>query len=109
MTKLLSSKLKRWVQSDGAREGVTYWCQGCDAIHQVVTRGPGAWGFNGNADAPTFTPSVLVHYEFGPDGDRRRHVCHTFVADGQVQFLGDCTHALAGTTQPLPDLPEEFR
>jgi hypothetical protein len=26
-----------------------------------------------------------------------------------VQFLGDCTHALAGQTLPLPDLPPELR
>ncbi len=28
-------------------------------------------------------------------------VCHSFVTDGQIQFLGDCTHKLAGQTVPL--------
>lgn len=26
-----------------------------------------------------------------------------FIRDGQIQFLGDCTHALAGKTVPLPE------
>jgi hypothetical protein len=26
-----------------------------------------------------------------------------FVTDGRIQFLGDCTHALAGQTVDLPD------
>jgi hypothetical protein len=32
------------------------------------------------------------------------HRCHSFVVDGQIQFLGDCTHKLAGQTVPLPVL-----
>ena len=76
---------------------------------------PQAWGFNGNGDAPTFTPSVLVNggrrmtddeYErirAGEKIDLPPTVCHSFVTDGNIQFLGDCTHALAGQTVPLPD------
>ena len=30
-------------------------------------------------------------------------VCHSFVVNGQIQFLPDCTHALAGQTVPIPD------
>jgi len=37
-------------------------CPGCDHAHQVVVEGPQAWGWNGSAAAPTFTPSVLVSY-----------------------------------------------
>lgn len=28
--------------------------------------------------------------------------CHSFIRDGQIQFLGDCGHALAGKTVALP-------
>lgn len=31
-------------------------------------------------------------------------VCHSFVRDGQIEFLGDCTHSLAGQTVPLPSV-----
>ncbi|MCZ4340562.1 hypothetical protein O4H52_03015 [Sphingomonadaceae bacterium G21617-S1] len=32
-------------------------------------------------------------------------VCHSFVRNGQIEFLSDCTHALAGQTVPLPPFP----
>jgi len=41
-----------------------------------------------------------------PDGKRYPGadvVCHSFVTDGRIQFLGDCTHTLAGQTVDLPD------
>lgn len=70
------------------------------------------WTWNGSANWPTFMPSVLVTYngkDAGQDrGDGRRAppaVCHSFVVDGAMQFLGDCTHALAGQTVPIPPWP----
>jgi hypothetical protein len=101
----VSSKLRRW--AGGGKAGYTYWCQGCEMMHGVITEGPGAWGFNGNVDAPTFTPSVLTTWNEGEQRVEER--CHTFVTDGRVQFLSDCTHALAGQTLPLPDLPEHLQ
>jgi hypothetical protein len=72
-----------------------FWCPGCDQVHGIryanPTPGPD-WGWNGDLESPTITPSVLV--EGGPDEIR----CHSFVTDGQIQFLHDSTHALAGQT-----------
>lgn len=31
--------------------------------------------------------------------------CHSYLRDGQLEFLADCTHALAGKTIALPDWP----
>jgi hypothetical protein len=91
---------------------VLFWCPGCDGAHGLrvsTDPNPGPrWGFNGDYDRPTFTPSVLVRYD-GADAGRDGAppaVCHSFVTDGQIQFLGDCTHALAGQTVPLPDFDE---
>ena len=98
-----------------------FMCPGCKEMHQVmVGDGPGPrWGFNGDYDRPTFTPSVLVksgHYCSGQEGKdcwctfeerlgrpapTKCSVCHSFVRDGQIQFLGDCTHDLANQTVPL--------
>jgi hypothetical protein len=83
-----------------------WWCPGCDGAHQIATgSGPGPrWGWNGDAEKPTFTPSVLVTYDgadAGQDG-APPSVCHSFVVDGQMQFLSDCTHALAGQTVAIP-------
>lgn len=31
-------------------------------------------------------------------------VCHSFVTAGRIEFLPDCTHALAGQTVDLPEI-----
>ena len=92
---------------EGGRVG--FWCPGCDGAHHVGIAPPSplVWGYNGNAAEPTFTPSVLVTYnglDAGVDGAPQA-VCHSFVTDGRIQFLGDCTHSLAGQTVPLPEWP----
>lgn len=108
---------------DTADNGLMFWCPGCDEAHRVqhgAGDGP-RWGWNGDADKPTFTPSILVrsgqweppvtpenledwHRNPWPQ-TKREHVCHSFVTDGRIQFLGDCTHALAGQTVDLPEWP----
>ncbi len=92
-------------QAEGGR--LTFWCPGCDRAHVVQVgdgRGP-RWCWTGGAERPTFRPSVLVRYDgadAGQDGAPPA-VCHSFITDGQIQFLTDCTHALAGQTVPLPE------
>lgn len=93
-----------------------FWCPGCDSYHQVAVEAPfdnGArWGWKRSLEAPTFTPSILVTYPANPNAEdefkewRTERRCHSFVTDGNIQFLGDCTHGLAGQTVPLPDLSE---
>lgn len=83
------------------------WCPACGDLHQPRVKGVNPWGFNGDLERPTVTPSILVTCELG-DG-RGKTVCHSFLTDGVWHFLSDCTHALAGTRVPLPDLPDGFR
>lgn len=91
--------------------GIGYWCPGCDECHLIYTD-QGGWTFDGNADAPTFSPSILVTYGGADAGQSRgSHKapparCHSFVRSGRIEFLSDCTHALAGQTVPLPDWPK---
>jgi hypothetical protein len=103
---------------------VAFMCPGCKEMHHVRTCLPGlrgsidgpSWQFNGDYDRPTFSPSVLVRGHAVERDDTGRWtgewlrdgagnpistVCHSFVRDGQIQFLGDCTHPLAGQTVPL--------
>jgi len=58
------------------------------------------WTWNGDLVRPTFSPSLLVTWEWGEE--RTKKVCHSFIRDGRIQFLGDCTHAQAGRTVDLP-------
>lgn len=98
-----------------AGDMLIWHCPGCREAHSIRAReltpagehdGPG-WGWNGSAERPTFTPSVLVRYsgkDAGQDGAPPA-VCHSFVVDGAMQFLGDCTHDMAGQTVPIPPWP----
>lgn len=61
------------------------------------------WTWNGDVDKPTLRPSILTRSDYGD----KAHVCHSFVKDGVVQFLGDCTHSLAGTNHDLLDIDLE--
>lgn len=85
----------------GERKGYLFQCPGCKTTHIILTsEGSPRWGFNDDVDNPTVTPSILVRAGNDVDG---RTVCHSFVKNGSIQFLGDCTHELAGQTVPLPE------
>lgn len=110
---------------------LNFWCPGCGRAHMIKVEGTGhpCWSWNGDADKPTFQPSILVQgRDFTPAGfaayerwraegcnkptpyfESAETVCHSFVTDGRIQFLGDCTHALAGQTVDLPAWPVSFR
>jgi len=62
--------------------------------------GTGCWSWNGDVDAPTLKPSVLTR---GGDG---MPTCHSFVNNGRIQFLGDCTHDFVGQTLDLLEVEE---
>ena len=66
-----------------------------------------AWTWDGNLEAPTLSPSILTHTEPYVDG-KGTGICHSFISAGIVEFLGDCTHSLAGQKVPLPELPDWF-
>ena len=85
----------------GGRGGNLYvfHCPGCEYGHPFEVGGNGGWTWNGSLDKPTFRPSLLVYG--ARDGSTPR--CHSFVTDGQIQFLSDSTHKLAGQTVDLPD------
>ena len=116
----VSSKLRTVGGQFPGERGYSHWCPGCEEMHVIWTarvgdHGINSWQFDGNLDAPTFSPSVRVTYN-GPDagqmregGHRAPHACcHYFLRAGQLQFCGDSTHALAGKTLPLPLLPAEL-
>jgi len=97
----VSDLIEEYVDADGKR-GFHMWCPGCEVNHGVIVSGgrPGPqWEWNGSKTAPTFSPSILVRWTFGPE--RTPKTCHSFIRGGQWQFLSDCTHKLAGQTVPM--------
>lgn len=107
----MRSAIRKLVDNAGG-EYVLFWCPGCDSPHAPVVKAsalsPSAWGWNGSLERPTFTPSILSAWDEwqGEGVPPKKHVCHSFVTDGRIQFLGDCTHALAGQTVPLPEFDQ---
>lgn len=99
--------------------GYSHWCPACDERHNFYVDRPtnkGArWTFDGNVEMPTFTPSMNIRRGPRPIVPKGRtdagqvDVCHYFLRNGEIQFLGDCTHALAGKTVPLPKFPEDAK
>jgi hypothetical protein len=84
------------VYNDDAKEhliGYCIFCPGCQHYHILDSR----WAFNLDLEKPTFTPSLMCNRDF-PESR-----CHSFIKDGNIQFLSDCYHSLANQTVELPE------
>lgn len=96
---------------------MAFFCPACKTSHFVIVDGTRGWSWNGDGNAPTFSPSILVrtgHYAPNHEGlcwcgmEDKSHgfscfQCHSYVEDGKIRYLNDCSHNLAGQTVPLPD------
>lgn len=91
-------------ERDGSRS-VLFHCPGCEYSHAFRVAGEGRpmWTWNGDLDRATFAPSLLYRLERTDGGE---HVCHSYVREGRIQFLNDCTHKLAGQTVDVPPLDD---
>lgn len=89
-------------------DGWFFVCPGCGENHRVTD----SWTFNGDTVRPTIRPSILVTWRANPDAIegfeewRKERRCHSFVTDGKIAFLSDCTHAHAGETMDLPPMSD---
>lgn len=99
---------KAYVSENAEAQAITFFCPGCDDYHTVYTRHTTGdkWSWNGSVDAPTFTPSVFVNSPHGQYYTSHLPSCHSFVTDGKIQFLSDCSHDLACQTIDLPEIKE---
>lgn len=89
------------------------FCPGCYEQSKAANldEGEGCWllaslhcfsanihSFNGDMEKPTLSPSLLVSWS-----DRTQYCCHSYVQDGTIRFLDDCTHGMKGQTVELMD------
>lgn len=103
------AKARRWGfpnEEEMAKGVVVINCPGCKEHHFLHTilmpDGSPGWGFNGDFNKPTFTPSLLVRW---PNlKEKTEVICHSFITNGNIQFLGDCTHDLKNQTVELPEV-----
>jgi hypothetical protein len=87
-----------------------HWCPGCQSGHEIAVTQPLAngakWTFDGNMERPTFSPSINIRWgKYAGGNEDHGGVCHYFIRGGMIEFCGDSTHALAGKTVALPDIP----
>lgn len=79
-------------------------CPGCGENHGISVDGSRGWTWNGNFERPTITPSILakgLRFISEDTDETEAYVCHSFVTDGRIQFLGDCTHSKVNQTVDL--------
>lgn len=96
-----------------------FWCPGCEEHHGIRVDGSRGWQWNQSLEAPTVSPSILVNatralvdgkpvhllrYEGEYPCETIKFICHSFVKEGRIEFLSDCSHSLAGQTVELPDI-----
>lgn len=85
------------VNKDQSHHGWMIRCPNPDCYaHEFDSR----WTFNGDLLRPTFRASMLARWTQGEE--KKPMVCHSYVTDGKIEFLSDCTHELAGKTVELP-------
>lgn len=106
----MKTVLKSVVAENIRYEALMFVCPGCiefgySGIHMLavnsIEKKP-SWTWDGNAERPTLSPSILTRYET----PEKKNVCHSFLRNGVFEFLNDCTHSLAGQKVPMPHLPE---
>lgn len=61
--------------------------------------GTPSWTWNGDVDKPTLRPSIRTTCDHRSGGI----ICHSWITNGQVDFLTDSTHANSGKTLDLMD------
>lgn len=97
------SKLKESTNHIGQSGYYSFKCPACgiehsiDINHRVLHM---HWSFNESMNYPTFLPSILVEW----DREKVHHRCHSFIKEGKIEFLSDCTHNMKGQTVELPEI-----
>ena len=102
-------KLVSVENNDGEIEGYYFDCPGCEGGHFVHIKPHSApngasWSFNYDLEKPSFSPSILSKINYS---HKAVSICHLFVTNGELKFLNDCTHKLAGQTVPMEDVINE--
>jgi len=121
------AKAKAVHDQQGRIIGHAVRCPVCGCLHTFDDRvnserarlRDGGWEFNGDLESPTFSPSMLMrtNYDiaafnraekegrtFPVNMPRVEYVCHSYVRNGRIEFLNDCTHSLKGQTVDLPEI-----
>lgn len=100
------AKIKTEKREDGDLT-IRILCPACEREHYLKTTtiglmdiGRKCWGWNRSYDKPTLHPSLVFENDDGT-------VCHSWIRDGFMIFLGDSTaHSLGGHELPMLEIEE---
>jgi hypothetical protein len=96
--------MEKLIEDKEHRGMYCFYCPACNETHYIALSdndcGFPIWRWNGDFEKPTIEPSVKVEYH-GADKDT---VCHSFIRDGRIQYLSDCSHELRGQTIDMVDI-----
>lgn len=119
MNEILSNQTADDVLEDFGDKRYAFFCVGCKMHHLINTDETvkPRWVWNGSMTQPTFSPSIHIKYEtrkkqpvFGLPDDAPivmvQNTCHSFVNDGIIDYLSDCTHEYSGKKVKLPKVSE---
>jgi len=90
----------------GSGSRLLFYCPGCCDLHAIVIDGTRGWVWNKDLDKPTVTQSVLSQWTNKTTNETR--VCHLFIENGHLRFLGDCTHQYNNVVVPMEPLSNFF-
>lgn len=97
---------KIYIHDNATSQRLVFFCPACQSEHraQVVVKQGGSgpvWDWNGSDEEPSLaqTFSLTVDNLTGS----APYVCKSVITEGQIKFLPDSTHEMAGQTSPLPD------
>lgn len=71
----------------------SWWCPACARPHEVPLHPTEGWILEGQLEAPTLRPTVIVKRVRGA---RELSTCHSRIRAGSIEYLTTSTHALAG-------------
>jgi hypothetical protein len=101
--------LRKLAKGDGSFYGHAIFCPACQMAHVIDHR----WEFNGDMERPTFSPSLLRTGTMpltdaeadmvlrGEKFEPKPLICHSYIRDGKIQFLSDCSHEMKNMTVDL--------
>lgn len=84
-------------------------CPACNDIHafkyysdpfKYTNTDKDPWKFNYNFDRPIIRPSISVD----AGNSNINYKCHSYVEEGFIKYLDDCSHAMKGLSIELPDI-----
>lgn len=91
------------IKIPNASAELRWFCPGCKMHHQIPCEIPGSWDWNSDLENPNVYPSIFVNRGQSCPSEP---ACHSLIFKGTIQFMTDCTHALAGKTVPMESLDD---